>query len=134
MARSLAFSGDSGWTDDLIGISAGADLFLCECTYFDSNHLDFHLNYPTIERNRGRFTAKRMILTHLGREVLERRERRRDGDGRRFDENNCLTGCCESPRGGVLCRALGLAMLVGGWPSPACRSFAWSRAARGDPP
>ncbi|MGZ6226769.1 MAG: MBL fold metallo-hydrolase, partial [Candidatus Binataceae bacterium] len=71
--KTLAFSGDSGWTDDLIGISAGADLFLCECTYFDSNHLDFHLNYPTIERNRGRFTAERMILTHLGREVLERR-------------------------------------------------------------
>jgi ribonuclease BN (tRNA processing enzyme) len=70
--RSLAFSGDSGWTEELVGLSAGADLFLCECTYFDSNHLDFHLNYPTIERNRGRFTAKRIVLTHLGREVLER--------------------------------------------------------------
>ena len=70
--RSLAFSGDSGWTDDLVGLSAGADLFLCECTYFGSSHLDFHLNYPTIERNRGRFTAKRIVLTHLGREVLER--------------------------------------------------------------
>jgi ribonuclease BN (tRNA processing enzyme) len=68
----LAFSGDSGWTDDLLKISAGADLFLCECTYFESEHLDFHLNYPTIERNRERFTAKRMILTHIGREVLER--------------------------------------------------------------
>jgi ribonuclease BN (tRNA processing enzyme) len=70
--RSLAFSGDSGWTEELVGLSAGADLFLCECTYFGSNHLDFHLNYPTIERNRGRFTAKRIVLTHLGREVLER--------------------------------------------------------------
>jgi ribonuclease BN (tRNA processing enzyme) len=56
-----------------VRISAGADLFLCECTYFESNHLDFHLNYPIIERNHGRFTAKRMILTHLGREVLERK-------------------------------------------------------------
>jgi len=70
--KSLAFSGDSGWTDDLMRISAGADLFLCECTYFESAHLDFHLNYPIIERNHGRFTAKRMILTHLGREVLAR--------------------------------------------------------------
>ena len=70
--RSLAFSGDSGWTEELVGLSAGADLFLCECTYFGSSHLDFHLNYPTIERNRGRFTAKRVVLTHLGREVLER--------------------------------------------------------------
>jgi ribonuclease BN (tRNA processing enzyme) len=71
--KTLAFSGDSGWTDELIRISAGADLFLCECTYFDTDHLEFHLNYPTIERNRDRFTAKRMVLTHLGREVLERR-------------------------------------------------------------
>ena len=70
--KSLAFSGDTGWTDELPGFSAGADLFLCECTYFESAHLDFHLNYPIIERNRGRFTAKRMILTHLGREVLNR--------------------------------------------------------------
>jgi ribonuclease BN (tRNA processing enzyme) len=70
--KSLAFSGDTGWTDELLGLSAGTDLFLCECTYFESAHLDFHLNYPIIERNRGRFTAKRMILTHLGREVLDR--------------------------------------------------------------
>ncbi len=70
--KTLVFSGDSGWTDELVRFSAGADLFLCECTYFESDHLDFHLNYPSIERNRGRFTAKRMILTHLGREVLKR--------------------------------------------------------------
>lgn len=69
--KSVAFSGDTGWTDDLLELSAGADLFLCECTYYASHHLDFHLNYPYLAKNRGRFTAKRMILTHLGREVLE---------------------------------------------------------------
>ena len=68
--KSLAFSGDSGWTDALVELSAGADLFLCECTYFESDHLDFHLSYPAIERNRSRFKAKRIILTHLGNEVL----------------------------------------------------------------
>jgi ribonuclease BN (tRNA processing enzyme) len=70
--KSLAFSGDSGWTDELVRISASAGLFLCECTYFQTAHLDFHLNYPIIERNHDRFTADRMILTHLGREVLAR--------------------------------------------------------------
>lgn len=68
--KSVAFSGDTGWTDELVGLSAGADLFLCECTYYESAHLDFHLNYPLIVKYRGRFTAKRMILTHLGREPL----------------------------------------------------------------
>jgi ribonuclease BN (tRNA processing enzyme) len=68
--KSIAFSGDTGWTDEIVPFVAGADLFLCECTYYESEHLDFHLNYPLIARNRDRFTAKRMILTHLGREVL----------------------------------------------------------------
>ncbi len=69
--KSVAFSGDTGWTDELLTLSAGADLFLCECTYYESDHLDFHLNYPHLAKNRGRFTAKRMVLTHLGREVLD---------------------------------------------------------------
>ena len=72
--RSLAFSGDSGWTDELVGISAGADLFLCECTYFDSVKLKFHLNYPLLAANRDKFKVGRMVLTHLGREVLSRKD------------------------------------------------------------
>jgi ribonuclease BN (tRNA processing enzyme) len=65
------FSGDTGWTEQLIPLSAGADLFLTECTYFETK-TDFHLSYPLIAANRGRFSARRMILTHIGREVLER--------------------------------------------------------------
>ncbi len=69
--KTIAFSGDTGWTDDLVGFSAGADLFLCECTYF-KNPLDIHLNYALLESKRQSFDVKRMMLTHIGREVLER--------------------------------------------------------------
>jgi ribonuclease BN (tRNA processing enzyme) len=69
--KSLAFSGDSGWTEELLPFVAGADLFLCECTYFESTQLDFHMNYPQLDANRARFDVGRMILTHVGREVLE---------------------------------------------------------------
>jgi len=69
--KTIAFSGDTGWTDHLISLSAGADLFLTECTFFKTR-MDTHLSYPQIAANRGRFSARRMILTHLGREVLER--------------------------------------------------------------
>jgi len=72
-AKTIAFSGDSGWTDDLITFSEGADLFICECTYFESTHLPFHLNYPTLAKMRPRFDVGRMVLTHLGREVLDRK-------------------------------------------------------------
>ena len=69
--KSIVFSGDTGWTEELIPFSAGADLFLTECTFFQTK-TDFHLSYPRIAANRGRFSARRMILTHIGREVLER--------------------------------------------------------------
>ena len=68
--RTIAFSGDTGWTDELLSFTAGADLFLCECTYFE-NPLEVHLNYPLLESKRRSFDVKRMILTHIGREVLE---------------------------------------------------------------
>jgi ribonuclease BN (tRNA processing enzyme) len=70
--KSIAFSGDSGWTEELVPFVAGADLFLCECTYFDSTQLAFHMNYPQLDANRARFDVGRMILTHVGREVLDR--------------------------------------------------------------
>lgn len=69
--KTIAFSGDTGWVDDLLSFTAGADLFLCECTYFN-NPLDVHLSYPLLESKRARFDVKRMMLTHVGREVLER--------------------------------------------------------------
>ena len=70
--KSIAFTGDSGWSEELLPFVAGADLFLCECTYFESAQLDFHMNYPRLDANRARFDVGRMILTHVGREVLDR--------------------------------------------------------------
>ena len=70
--KSIAFSGDSGWTEAMVPFVAGADLFLCECTYFESTQLDFHMNFPMLDANRARFDVGRMVLTHMGREVLDR--------------------------------------------------------------
>jgi ribonuclease BN (tRNA processing enzyme) len=69
--KTVAFTGDSGWTDELVPFTAGADLFMCECTYFESTQLDFHINYPLLARKRASFDVGRMVLTHIGREVLE---------------------------------------------------------------
>ncbi|HVN88376.1 MAG TPA: MBL fold metallo-hydrolase [Candidatus Binataceae bacterium] len=71
-SKTVVFSGDSGWSDHLVDFAAGADLFLCECTYFESAHLDFHMNYPQLQERRERFDVGRMILTHVGGEVLRR--------------------------------------------------------------
>lgn len=72
LGKHVLYSGDTGWTEALVEQSRDADLFICECCYFET-HVNFHLDYPTIDANRGRFGCRRMILTHIGREVHRRR-------------------------------------------------------------
>jgi ribonuclease BN (tRNA processing enzyme) len=69
--RKIVYTGDSGWTEDLVQHTQGADLFLCECSFFETR-METHLDYPQIMRNLERFNAKRIVLTHLGAEVLQR--------------------------------------------------------------
>lgn len=66
----LAFSGDTGWTDNLYQIASNADLFICECNYFKTVSTS-HLNYPTIVSNLNKLNCKRIILNHLGPEMLD---------------------------------------------------------------
>jgi len=69
----ILYSGDTGWTEDLLIHSRGTDLFICECCYFETR-FPFHLDYPRILENRDRFGTSRLVLTHLGREVLARQD------------------------------------------------------------
>jgi ribonuclease BN (tRNA processing enzyme) len=70
--ETVAYSGDTGWFPELPQISAGTDLFICECTLHRES-LDFHLNLETIEARRAEFDTGRMLLTHLGSEMAELR-------------------------------------------------------------
>lgn len=72
--KKVVYSGDTGWTEDLLRRSAGADLFICECSFFDTL-VPNHLAYTTLESVRSRLECKRTILTHLGRDVLANRHR-----------------------------------------------------------
>lgn len=71
--KTILYSGDTGWTEDLVEQSQGTDLFICECCYFETR-VDFHLDYPRIAENAPRFGCRRLVLTHVGREVLARRD------------------------------------------------------------
>lgn len=70
--KTIVFSGDTGWNEQLIDFSDGADLMICECTYYESSHRGAHINYRELKNNSDRFRVGRMILTHLGSEVLRR--------------------------------------------------------------
>jgi len=71
--RTVLYSGDTGWTEELVTQSQGVDLFICECSFF-ATRTDTHLDYPRLAEHRHRFGARRMLLTHLGREVHARRD------------------------------------------------------------
>ena len=67
----VAFSGDTEWTDALLEVARDADLFVCEClhvTPFPNHHID----YQTLLTKRPLLTCKRMLLTHLGAQMLAR--------------------------------------------------------------
>ncbi|MFG1478234.1 MBL fold metallo-hydrolase [Xanthobacter sp. V4C-4] len=71
-ARTLAFSGDTQWTEALGPIAHGADLFICECSAFEGEPVG-HLAYRTLEARRTSFAAGRILLTHMGEAMLARR-------------------------------------------------------------
>lgn len=67
--KSFAFSGDTAWTDALLDISAGADLFVCEC-HSMAPKAPGHMDWPCLRKNLPRLTARRVVITHMGPEVL----------------------------------------------------------------
>lgn len=69
--RALLYSGDCGWNEDLVRHSHGTDLFICECCYFQTE-TSSHISYPKIAQEQHRLGCKRLLLSHIGREVLER--------------------------------------------------------------
>lgn len=69
----LAFSGDTKWTDSLIDLADGVDLLILECMGRGKGRggvIPFHLDLETIEANRSRLNAQRILLTHMGPGML----------------------------------------------------------------
>ena len=66
--KSLVYSGDTEWTDDLLRRSSGADLFLCECTSFEGE-VPGHVRWRDVDLRRSRLECRQLLLTHLGREM-----------------------------------------------------------------
>ncbi len=69
--KRLAYSGDTAWTEALVDVARDADVFVCEAYFFDKK-VKYHLDYATLRDNRARLDAKRLVLTHMSRDLLER--------------------------------------------------------------
>lgn len=69
--KTLAYSGDTEWTDALIEVSRGADLFVCE-SYFYEKAVPNHLSYRTLSAHRDELDCDRLLLTHMSADMLSR--------------------------------------------------------------
>ncbi len=67
----IAYSGDTEWTDALLEVADGADLFVCECQEYE-RRVPGHLDYQTLSEKRKQFGCRRLVLNHLGESMLAR--------------------------------------------------------------
>ena len=70
-ARAMAYSGDTEWTDRLLDVARGTDLFLCEGYVYD-RAVKFHLSHETVLGHREALRTQRIVLTHMGPDMLAR--------------------------------------------------------------
>jgi ribonuclease BN (tRNA processing enzyme) len=65
----IGYSGDTEWTDSLLDVAKGADLFVCECNFFDKK-APGHLDYRTLIEHRAKLACDRIVITHMSDEML----------------------------------------------------------------
>ena len=71
--RTLAYSADTEWTEALIPLAHGADLFIAEA-YMYEKVVKNHLSLKTLEQHLPAIAAKRLVLTHMSDDMLSRLE------------------------------------------------------------
>ena len=69
--KTMCYTGDTEWTDDIARAARDTDLLIAE-SYFYDKPVKWHLNYPDIVAHASRVGARRLILTHMSREMLAR--------------------------------------------------------------
>jgi ribonuclease BN (tRNA processing enzyme) len=69
--KTFAYSGDTEWTDALLPIARGADLFICEC-YGLTGKIPGHMSWEILQARLSDLGAKRTMATHMSPPVLAR--------------------------------------------------------------
>lgn len=67
----FAYSGDSGWVENVMRVGKNADLYLIECYQYDFK-LNMHMDYLTIAENFDAIGARTLLLTHMSEAMLAR--------------------------------------------------------------
>ena len=69
--KTLAYSGDTEWTDALVDAARAADLFVAEA-YFYEKKIKYHLDLATMLEHREQLACRRLVVTHMNDDMLRR--------------------------------------------------------------
>lgn len=67
--KTLAYSGDTQWTDALLAVAGNADLFICECYDYDRD-LSGHMSWKMLQAKRSALNARKIMITHMNPTML----------------------------------------------------------------
>ena len=69
--RTIAYTGDTEWTEELIEAGRDADLFIAEAYFYDKK-VKLHLDLSTLTEHLPSIRPKRLVLTHMSDDMLSR--------------------------------------------------------------
>lgn len=69
--RVLAYTGDTAWVEELVGVGQGADLLIAEA-YTYKRRIPFHLDFASLKARLPEIAAKQVVLTHMSPDMLAR--------------------------------------------------------------
>jgi ribonuclease BN (tRNA processing enzyme) len=71
--KQCAYSGDTAWTEALVPIAAGADLFVLECSGY-AGGVPGHLTWEVLKPRLAGLAARRIMITHMNDAMLAHRD------------------------------------------------------------
>jgi ribonuclease BN (tRNA processing enzyme) len=69
--RIIAYTGDTEWTPTIIDAADGTDLLIAEAYSWDKP-IRYHLNWVTLRERLSQLRTRRVAVTHMGPQMLER--------------------------------------------------------------
>jgi ribonuclease BN (tRNA processing enzyme) len=68
--RTIAYTGDTEWTETLLEAGRDADLFIVEA-YYSEKRIKYHMDLATFTSHYGEIKPKRLVLTHMSDDMLK---------------------------------------------------------------
>ena len=63
--KSVVYSGDTDYCESLVSLAAGADIFICECSFPDGHKVPGHLTPSLAGKMAAKANPGRLVLTHF---------------------------------------------------------------------